>query len=140
MAVTGRLGGRAREGRGKLLREIGMELKQLSREEMQRIDEASLDVLSTVGVLVPHPETLRRFAEAGAHVDMEKELVKIPAELVKKYERLFEARDNLAVSAVEGVTCTGCYTSIQPNLLVKLQASSCVVQCSSCERILFLPE
>jgi trimethylamine--corrinoid protein Co-methyltransferase len=61
-----------------------MELKQLSREEMRRIDEASLDVLSTVGVLVPHSETLRRFAEAGAHVDMEKQLVKIPAELVRR--------------------------------------------------------
>lgn len=61
-----------------------MELKQLSRDEIRRIDEASLDVLSTVGVLVPHAETLQRFADAGAHVDAEKELVKIPAELVKR--------------------------------------------------------
>jgi predicted nucleic acid-binding Zn-ribbon protein len=67
-------------------------------------------------------------------------LAEVPAELMAKYERLFDARDNLAVCAVEGMTCTGCYTSIQPNLFVKLHGGSSVVQCSSCQRILYLPE
>jgi hypothetical protein len=64
----------------------------------------------------------------------------IPPDLLQKYERLFEARGGLAVCAVEGQTCTGCYTSIPPNLQVKLQTGSAVVQCASCQRILYLAE
>lgn len=67
-------------------------------------------------------------------------LADIPKDLVSKYERLFGARDSLAVCAVEGQTCTGCYTSIPPNLQVKLQASSAVVQCDACQRILYYAE
>jgi predicted nucleic acid-binding Zn-ribbon protein len=67
-------------------------------------------------------------------------LADLPQDLVSKYERLFGARDSLAVCAVEGQTCTGCYTSIPPNLQVKLQASSAVVQCDACQRILFYAE
>jgi predicted nucleic acid-binding Zn-ribbon protein len=64
----------------------------------------------------------------------------VPADLMAKYERMFVARGGLAVCAVDGETCTGCYTSIPPNLMVKLRASSAVVQCDSCQRILYLAE
>ncbi len=64
----------------------------------------------------------------------------VPIDLMARYERLFQARDGQAVCAVEGNTCTGCYTSIPPNLQVKLQAGSAVVQCNTCQRILYLPE
>ena len=64
----------------------------------------------------------------------------VPPDLMARYGRLFEARDGLAVCAVEGNTCTGCYTSIPPNLQVKLQASSAVVCCDTCQRILYIPE
>lgn len=55
------------------------------------------------------------------------------------YERIFEARGGMGVVAVEGNTCTGCYTSVPPNLLVKVQAGSAVIQCDACQRILYLP-
>jgi len=61
-----------------------MKLTQFSRSEKERIHEASLDVLATVGVEVPHPETLGRFAASGAKVDRERKRVFIPAELVEK--------------------------------------------------------
>ena len=61
-------------------------------------------------------------------------------ELMEKYEKLFAARDGLAVCAIEGANCMGCYTSIPPNLQVKLQVGSAVVQCASCQRILYFPE
>lgn len=64
----------------------------------------------------------------------------VPPDLMSTYERLFTARDGLAVCAAEGGTCTGCYTSIPPNLQVKLQAGSAVVRCNSCQRILYMPE
>lgn len=65
-------------------------------------------------------------------------LLEIPKELLVKYERLFEARASLAVCVIEGGCCTGCYTSVQPNLLVKVRGDSSIVNCSSCQRFLFV--
>ena len=46
----------------------------------------------------------------------------------------------VVVAPVEGDTCTGCYTSIPPNLRVKLKAGTAVVRCDACQRILYYPE
>ncbi len=64
----------------------------------------------------------------------------VPPDLMARYSKMFGARDSLSVCAVDGRTCQGCYTAIPPNLLVKLQASSAVVTCNSCQRILYLAE
>ena len=56
----------------------------LSPEQVERIHRASLEVLSRVGVRVPHVETLDRFADAGAAVDRDAQLVRIPPELVTR--------------------------------------------------------
>ena len=61
-----------------------MKLRQFSKRDKERINEASLDLLATVGVEVPHEETLDRFAAHGARVDKAKQRVRIPAELVQK--------------------------------------------------------
>ena len=54
----------------------------LTDEQIERIHSASLEVLERVGVHVPHAETLERFADVGASVDREAEVVRIPPELV----------------------------------------------------------
>jgi len=36
---------------------------------MERIHRASLEILETIGVVIPHPEVLRRLADCGAVVD-----------------------------------------------------------------------
>ena len=64
----------------------------------------------------------------------------VPPDVMDRYSRLFAARDSLAVCAVEGNTCTGCYTNVPPNLLSKLLGGTSVVNCNSCQRILFVAE
>jgi len=54
----------------------------ISQKQMERIHVASLEILQQTGVIVPHEEMLNRFAEAGAKVDRQKQLVRIPAEQV----------------------------------------------------------
>jgi len=61
-----------------------LKVSVLTKDEIKKIHEGSLDILSTVGVLVPHDETLKRFREAGADVCMETQRVKISADLVQK--------------------------------------------------------
>lgn len=58
--------------------------KALSEKQIRRLHEASLAILKRVGVVVPHKDILERFASSGAEVDMIKQLVKIPEELVMR--------------------------------------------------------
>lgn len=134
------------------------------RKERGRLEEEGLALIERIDELKQTVEAAAAsrdteaavFAEfvaeaAKTRTQLEKELARVregraavlsdlTPELIGKYERLFDARDSLAVCAVEGVTCTGCYTSIPPNLQVKIQAGSAVVYCDSCQRILYLPE
>jgi trimethylamine--corrinoid protein Co-methyltransferase len=54
----------------------------LSPDDVSAIHEASLEILARVGVTVPHEETLRRFADRGADVDLDSQHVRIPPDLV----------------------------------------------------------
>jgi trimethylamine--corrinoid protein Co-methyltransferase len=54
----------------------------LTQDQIHRIHQASLSILERVGVEVPHPEVLRRFADSGARVDFKTKRVRIPADLV----------------------------------------------------------
>lgn len=56
----------------------------LSDEQINRIHATSLAILERVGVIVPHEEVLRRFADSGAAVDFKTQHVKIPPDLVTK--------------------------------------------------------
>ena len=60
-----------------------MRLNVLSDEQLEKLHCASLEILRTVGVRIPHPEMRRLFGEAGAQVDEEAELVRIPEKLVE---------------------------------------------------------
>ncbi len=59
-------------------------LRVLDTERIGRLHRASLEVLATIGVRVPHAPVRRLFAEAGARVDDEHGLVLIPEELVER--------------------------------------------------------
>jgi trimethylamine---corrinoid protein Co-methyltransferase len=61
-----------------------MHVSVLSPEQIKRIDEASLSILQRTGTLLPHPDMLSRFADAGAQVDFATQRVRIPADLVKR--------------------------------------------------------
>lgn len=61
-----------------------MKTQVLTQDQIERISHASLAILERVGVVVPHEEALRRFADVGAAVDFAKRLVRIPPELVTR--------------------------------------------------------
>ena len=59
-----------------------MILEALTKAQIGRIHDASLEILRTVGVRIPHAEMRRRFRAAGAEVDETHEVVLIPERLV----------------------------------------------------------
>jgi hypothetical protein len=82
-------------------------------------------------------EQERAAAIERVSIGREKLLDGIPAELLERYEDLFEVRGGSAVCSVEGQVCTGCYTSVTMNDIANLMGRSQVVQCGSCQRILY---
>jgi len=61
----------------------------------------------------------------------------VPPDLLVVYEKLFGARAGLAVCAVEGQFCQGCYTNVTTSDLARLLGGSSVVRCDACQRILY---
>jgi len=59
-------------------------LKVLSSDEIDRVHQASLNILEKAGVVFKSPEALKTLEGAGATVDHGKELVKIPRQLVEE--------------------------------------------------------
>ena len=61
-----------------------MFVQALSTQQVHRVDQVSRDILQRVGVHVPHEEMLSRFADAGADVDTQTQIVRIPPELIDR--------------------------------------------------------
>ena len=88
-----RRSGKARERR----REVGVRqlpwrqvtnpyppIEVLSSDHIEAIHHASLNLLETTGMRVLHPEVRRLFAEAGAHVEADEQLVRLDTGLVEE--------------------------------------------------------
>ncbi len=65
---------------------MGARLSYLSDDDKTAIYEAALEIMSTIGQRVHHPEALELLRAAGAEI-VEPDLVKIPRELVEKARR-----------------------------------------------------
>lgn len=62
----------------------------------------------------------------------------IDPELLSLYERLLQAREGVALAELEGRICQGCFIEVPPNTFVKLARGRELIQCPSCDRILYL--
>ncbi|MEM7516590.1 MAG: C4-type zinc ribbon domain-containing protein, partial [Planctomycetota bacterium] len=58
-------------------------------------------------------------------------------ETLELYDRLIIARDGDAMAALEGNVCQGCYMSVPANTYVRLMRGVEIMQCPSCDRILY---
>ena len=134
------------------------------RRERGKSEEEGLGVLDQMeGLKAAHQEAARELAEEeqvfgtfqqealSLRGERETEMQRVsagrsdraktvPPDLLDRYERLFSVRDGLAVCAVENQVCQGCYTNVTVNDLARLMGRSSIVQCNSCQRILYLPE
>lgn len=62
----------------------------------------------------------------------------IDSDLLALYDRLRSSRQGRAVAKVAGGACQGCRISLPVNLVARARAGTDLVQCSSCERILYV--
>ena len=62
---------------------------------------------------------------------------RVPPPILRRYERI-QQRLGLAVAEVEGGYCKGCNMELLPQAYIELQRGDKLVQCSNCNRILYL--
>lgn len=64
---------------------------------------------------------------------------RLPAPEVARFHRLAGARQGRVVVPVENNACTGCRVKLRSPLLFQLKEGKTLVNCESCQRVLFLP-
>ncbi|WP_022849711.1 zinc ribbon domain-containing protein [Limisalsivibrio acetivorans] len=62
---------------------------------------------------------------------------KVKRSVLSKYERVRNARDNLAIVRTIDETCTGCYIKVPPQLYVDVRKEEQLLQCPHCQRFLY---
>lgn len=78
----------------------------------------------------------RRLAELSAE-RTRRMSSQIPPEALATYNRLLAARSGVAMAELQGRICQGCYMEMPTNLCVRVARGTELVQCPSCDRILF---
>jgi len=146
-----------------LLAAFQHQIKTLKRE-ISSSEEEGLRLLEEVETLETSAKTLGQetadaqkvFDEFSANVDREVAAAKaklaeleslraqrkradIPDEALALYTRILGSREGVATAELDGRICQACYMEIPVNLVVRVQRGSELVQCPSCDRILFLP-
>ena len=59
----------------------------LTHEQVERVHEASLEILENVGLLVRNEEARERFVKHGCHVDVETQIIKFPSAVVEHFRQ-----------------------------------------------------
>jgi predicted nucleic acid-binding Zn-ribbon protein len=147
-----------------LLAAFQHQIKTLKRE-ISSSEEEGLRLVEELDTLEGSAKTLaqetedaqRLFGEFSANVDREmgearaklaeferlraqRKRADIPDEALALYTRILGSREGVATAELDGRICQACYMEIPVNLVVRVQRGSELVQCPSCDRILFLPE
>jgi predicted nucleic acid-binding Zn-ribbon protein len=118
-----------------------LESLEALKQEADAAAKAAAEERSVLDQFLAEADRLRKTRQVEVDAVLQRRRVAvedIPPDVLSDYERLFATRDGLAVCAVEGGYCQGCYNRITTNDTARLRGGSVVVQCGSCQRILYL--
>lgn len=62
----------------------------------------------------------------------------LPKGTIRKYQRVLEGRDGMAVCEVIGGTCVGCNVQLPPQRFIELQRMDKLMNCPNCQRFIFV--
>ncbi len=150
---------RSNEEYSALLRE--MDATKRERDKTEERSLKAMERLEALEVELPPLEDAYKKGEEGVAADraaLKSEQEHISAELLakqkergllqaemkpawfKKYTHIAAQRNGLAVAAVKGGTCQGCFIGVRPKLVQDLHYGEDVVSCEGCQRILYLDD
>jgi predicted nucleic acid-binding Zn-ribbon protein len=73
----------------------------------------------------------------AAKEEREKSVIDLPQEALVRYEKLLANKNNLAVVAIKGGACQGCFMILPPQMINEAKSSNGMVCCERCLRILY---
>lgn len=127
------------------------ELEDRALEAMEALEQAQQAFADAERELQEAEERSRAEQEElrGRRAGLEAEIVTLEPQrsqqasgiderLLRLYDHLSATRQGRAVAKVEGGACSGCRISLPMNLLQRARSGNELVQCSSCERILYV--
>jgi predicted nucleic acid-binding Zn-ribbon protein len=125
--------------------EEGLEAVARSEELTGKRDELQAQIDEDESVFIEFEANMKR-EMAAAETKLEELLAErakrlardLDANVVDVYDRLLDSREGVALSMLDGRTCTTCYMEVPANLSVRIARGSDLVQCPSCDRILYL--
>lgn len=85
---------------------------------------------------------VKRIASAKKSITSrrDKEATALEPAHLKRYSLLLEKRAALAVVAVNGSVCQGCYMTLPPQRVIEVRRADKLNLCPTCQRILYYPE
>ena len=89
-----------------------------------------------------HEKELERLAQEKQTLESEKKTIQqqIPQELLKRYNKIRDYRDGLAVVSVKEGSCQGCFMSLMPQLFQEVRQNTGIYYCPHCHRIIYFQE
>lgn len=125
--------------------EDGLKLVEGAEELDEQIEQLEAELAEERGAFEEfHANVERETAEAESRLaELRRELEQHSAEDVAPdhldlYRRLLSTREGEALAELQGQICQGCYVAIPKNLAVRLARGVDLVQCPSCDRILYV--
>jgi predicted nucleic acid-binding Zn-ribbon protein len=119
-----------------------MESIERGKMEIEKIEGRLESELSTFEVFCQNVETemsqARERQEELQGKRVERLGDSLDANTLDLYDRLLAARGGEALARLDGGVCQCCYMQVPPNIAVQLARSTKVIQCSSCDRIMYL--
>jgi hypothetical protein len=99
------------------------------------LKHAEADIRAAGSALVEEVARARDGVAAAARL-REQVAASLPAALLSQYEALIERRGSAVVEARDG-HCSVCHVRLRPKVFLDLRRNDAVIQCDSCQRILF---
>lgn len=77
---------------------------------------------------------------AALNTQRKQMLTGLEGSFLRQYERTLEHKDGLAIVALDGVTCGGCYMNVTQQKINLIKMHEEIVTCDMCTRILYLED
>jgi len=116
------------EAAAKNIKEIGVEMEISKRRFVEQKQEKE--------------QELERLHQQKSNLESRKEAIRkeVSDELLKRYEKVRQSRNGLAVVAAKNRSCLGCSMNIMPQLFQEIKQNKQIYACPHCQRILYYHE
>lgn len=105
------------------------ELTEAHGEEAAKVKSIEQEIFNDTA---EERQALERMAQ-----EREEVVKKVPPALLDHYEKLLKTSNRLAVVAVSGGVCYGCFMNIPPQQVIEVQKNDGLHHCPRCHRILY---